>query len=163
MRIVIDSNVQELTRSLNYASRGVLMEFIDRYLGRGAQEVAREARRRAPKAFSTLTHAIKTRRIGQADYKVTAGTMYSRPLEEGSRPGGLPRPVSLYYWIRTKRIKPRDPKMDERDLAFAISRSIYKKGTPAQPFMLPALEAKSDRLRILMQQGIAAGLRKLER
>lgn len=161
MRLVIDSNAQDIYESLEAGSRGLLMKFVDREIKRGALELAREARARAPKAFSTLTQSITMRHRGVADYEVTAGTDYAVAVEKGTGPGARPKPMRLYYWIRVHGIKPRDERMDERDLAFAISRSIFRKGTRSRPFMGPAFDAKRDRLRELMQRGVASGLQEM--
>lgn len=128
-------------------------------LERGGQEVAREARSNAAKAFSTLTNAIQVRMVSDTEVHVIAGTDYARAVEEGTGPGGAPSFQSLLDWIKVKGITPNDPKMDTKDLAFLIGRKIRGTGTPARPFMSPALETKTSRLNQLLNQGVYNGLK----
>lgn len=106
--------------------------------------VARDARRNAPKATSQLTNSIRPRRITPLHGVVKAGTDYAEAVETGTGPGGSPPIADLLQWIRVKRIEPRDPSMDQMDLAFVIADSIVAKGTPAQPFMAPAIDSNRD-------------------
>lgn len=111
-------------------------------LSRSALEIARSARRHAPKAHSILTNSINSRvtvRDDLAEAIVFAGTDYARMVERGSGPGGRPPVRTLLRWLRVKRIVPHDPDMDQTDLAFALARSIARRGTRRHPFMAPAL------------------------
>lgn len=158
MKIQITHNAREVQRALRKKPRQV-MAALDSKMHRGALEVSREARRNAQKAFSTLTNAIHVYRHGQADYSVFAATDYARMVEEGTDPGGMPSDQTLEDWIKVKGITPSDPSMDLDDLVFLLGRGIHEHGTPAQPYMEPALEAKRDRLAELMHQGVQQGLR----
>lgn len=158
MRIQISHNAPEVRRAIQKKPAAVRRQ-VDKKLGRGAQEVAREARRNAPKADSLLTNSVHVFRHGEGDYSVFAGTDYALPVEEGTGPGGSPPDQTLADWVRVKGITPADPDMDMDDLVYVIGRSIRESGTPAQPFMAPALEAKRDRLAQLVRQGTAEGLR----
>lgn len=156
--IRIDSNGEQVLVQVSETLRR-LPDEVDRAIGRGAQEVAVEARGGAPKAFSTLAQSILVRREGQADYSVIAGARYARYVEKGTGPGGKPPLQALRDWIRIKRIEPADPTMDREQLAHLLQRSIAKRGTRAQPFMQPALEAKLPRIRELLEQAVTRGLR----
>lgn len=158
MRIQITHNSEAVQKAVRQRPNQV-MRALDRKLERGAHEVAREARRMAPKAFSQLTNAIHIFRHGRADFSIFAATNYAKAVEEGASGGGIPSHQSLLDWIKVKRITPRNPEMDADDLAYVIGRSILAKGTPAQPFMQPALNSKRDRLHELVSQGLAEGLR----
>lgn len=139
MRLTISTNAHALaTRFGRWPSRA--MEAVDAEFSRGAQLIARDMKRGAPKAFSILTNAIRVLRNGMADYSAVAGTDYSVMPETGTGPGGNPPVQALKDWIRVKRITPRDPHMDVDDLAFVIGRSIRRKGTPKQPYAQPALD-----------------------
>ncbi|MEY2634049.1 MAG: hypothetical protein RIR00_2703 [Pseudomonadota bacterium] len=134
---------------------------IDSAMGRAAQEVAREGKRLAPKAFSTLTNAIIASRIGPGSWMARAGTQYARYVEEGTRRGGWPPRQTLTDWVRVKRIVPHTPGMSDERLVAVIRRSIAAKGTPAQPFMAPALEGRVDRIRQLIEDAVTAALGRL--
>ena len=158
MKVQISHNAREVRQAIAKKPRAV-MAALDRKMGRGAQEVAREARRGAPKAESLLTNSIHVFRHGEADYSVFAGQEYAPYVEGGTGPGGTPPDQSLEDWIRVQGITPRDPDMDMDDLVYVIGRSIREHGTPAQPFMGPALDKTRDRLAVLHAQGVAEGLR----
>ncbi|MCB1788329.1 MAG: hypothetical protein KDJ33_18885 [Gammaproteobacteria bacterium] len=110
---------------------------------RGIGVIARDARRLAPKAFSTLTNSIIATLVDPLAGEVAPGVDYARMVEEGTGPGGQPPLQSLVDWIRVKGIDPVNPEMDARDLAFVMARSIAARGTPAQPYLVPSLDRNS--------------------
>ncbi len=124
-------------------------------VGRTVLEVARTARRRAPKATSRLVNAIGGIQTAPLEGLVLAATDYAQAVEDGTgvygetgTPSGRMPPVAnILDWIRVARILPDDPDMDQADLAFVIARNIARSGTPAQPFMEPAFERHRDRFR----------------
>ena len=156
--IAITSTIDQVTIDLGKRANGLSVG-IDRAIGRGAQEVAREAKAKAPKAFSTLTQAIIATRESPGTHIVTAGTRYARYTEEGTGPGGIPPLQAMKDWIRVKRIVPRDPNMSQDQLAHVIRRSITRRGTPDQPFLRPALADKIPRIRELVIAAILAETR----
>jgi hypothetical protein len=79
--------------------------------------------------------------------------------KDRSSPAPAPPRRSILDWIRVKRITPNDPDMSDDDLAFVIARSIVRKGTPAQPYLEPALRSKTNRIYDLVRQGAERGLR----
>lgn len=138
---------------------GVIERHVDRGAGRGAQEVAREMKRAAPKALNTLNLSVLPSRLGWAHYQVAPRVNYADMVERGTGPGGHPPVRSLLDWIAVKRIAPSDPNMSERDLAWAMARSIAMHGTPARPFAAPTAEQMESRVLALVRAGIADGLR----
>jgi len=130
-----------------------------RGVGRALQELAREAKRRAPKAASTLTNSIRAIHPTPLAGAVASGVAYARYVEEGIRPGSWPPEQDLMEWIRTKGLVPDDPSMDREDLAYVIARAIHRRGIPAQPFMAPTYEAKRDRVEQILRRSTAEGLR----
>lgn len=125
-------------------------------ISRIVADIGRTARRTAPKATSQLTNSIQARRITPLHGVVRTGTAYADPVEHGSglqgpNPGaraGFPPVTDLLQWVRVKQIVPRDPRMDEFDLAYVIARSIAQKGTPPQPYLGPAVDAhRADAVR----------------
>jgi len=141
--LTIDSD--RLQRALTRAPRVLAVE-MNKAVARTVQEMARSARRHAPKAFSHLVNSIGAVQVSPLEGLVVAGMDYARMVEEGTGPqgpqardgGGFPPVQHILDWIRVKRIVPDDPGMDQRDLAFAIARGIARKGTPPHPFMAPA-------------------------
>lgn len=151
---------------------GLVTRHVDEHLGRGAGEVAREAKLRAPKLFSTLTKTIHASRVGPMHWRVVVSANYARAVEEGTGPAAgkkryYPNPESLrqyieqapsmrrHKWSRGKR-KLEQQRLDIWLRSRALAWHIYNRGTKAQPFMAPALAAKRSRLFELVGQGVAA-------
>ncbi len=155
MRIV--DNCQRIFNSLNSRPAIVLAE-VDKQLSRGRMELARLARAKAAKADSTLTQSIRSKRKGVGLYEVIAGANNARYVEEGTGPGGWIPKESLQDWIQAKGITPNDPDMTKEDLAHIIQRSIFNKGTPAQPYFRPAYDEMKPRLHQLVAFGVSKGL-----
>ncbi|SCX40416.1 hypothetical protein [Nitrosospira sp. Nsp1] len=148
------------------------------FLSRGAQDVARDARSRAPKLFSTLTNSIMAARVGPLHWRVSPSVNYAVYAEEGTGPAAgqaryYPNPDSLLQYLRLapsyRRFKlgPRDSRKrgeQELDLWFRARQmawAIYTKGTKAQPFMRPAANAMQSRVFALLNEGVDAGLREV--
>lgn len=156
-QVSITVDDKEVRRAFRVAP-SVMVKHIEQQQARGAHELAREMKFRAPKAFSTLANSIHATRAGELHYVVAPGVKYAPFVEEGSRPGGAPSLGAMIRWVRVKRLSSvRYP--DDRDLARAIIHKIRARGTPAQPFARPATEAKESRLIALMEQGVESGLR----
>lgn len=121
---------------------------IERMLGfaieRGAQEVGREARQLAPKAFSTLTNSIRAQRLTALHYFVAPGVNYAPWVEGGRMPmRRMPPKGSLVAWIQRKL---GVPEKEASRLEFVIARAIKRRGIQPQPYMRPAYEAKKGRV-----------------
>ena len=63
---------------------------------------------------------------------------YARYVEFGRKPGKMPPPDILEAWAYKKF---RLSHKDARSMAWALARSIAKKGTKARPFFEPAVES----------------------
>lgn len=148
----------------------VMVRNVERYQSRGAEELAREARDRAPKAFSTLANSIRAYRVGEMHWRVSTGVNYAKAVEEGTPPGTMPNPTHLYAWIkqrsgigfsstRPRSAGRRSQYAEIRSRAFALARHIKHHGTRPQPYMEPARAAKESRILALMRQGVDAGRR----
>jgi len=158
--------------SLQISNRGLLQalsqgpEVLRKHLTlavlRSVMEIARSARRHAPKAFSTLTQSIKHQMIDPLTGEVAPHVDYAEMVETGTGPGGLPTDETMLRWIRVRHITPRDPTMTERDLAFVIARSIAAKGTPAQPYMAPALADNKARAERRINTAINSALKEMQ-
>ncbi len=139
----------------------LLEQHMRRAVLRTVMEISRDARQKAPKGFTTLTHAIKHRMPQPLVGEVVAGVDYAQMVEEGTGPGGYPGVQVMTDWIRVKNITPNDPSMDTRDLAFVMARSIAMTGTPAQPFMQPALDGNKAQAERRISQAIDNALREM--
>jgi hypothetical protein len=130
-----------------------------RAISRSLQEMARDARRNAPKGHSTLTNSINVAMVD--DFEGTAGPHvdYARMVEEETGAGGFPPQQSLLDWIKVKHIEPNDPQMSQEDLAFVIARSIAARGTEAQPYLQPAFDDNKARAEQRISDAIDQTLR----
>ncbi|MFZ5621171.1 MAG: HK97-gp10 family putative phage morphogenesis protein [Pseudomonadota bacterium] len=162
LELTVDS--RELQRAM-LASPAILGKHLTRAIERVTLEMARDARRRAPKAFSTLTNSINSAMVSPVEGLVFAGADYARLVEEGTRGGSGRQPPkdNLLDWIKVRRIQPDDPAMSQEDLAYVFARSIARKGTPAQPFMKPAYEANRVKAEQRIAKAIDAALAEIGR
>ena len=135
----------------------VMERAIDAKLWRGAEEVAREAKGNAPKAFSNLVNSIRAERIAPLHYQVVEGMNYGRAVEEGGKPHGVGSDKLIPWVERVLGVRGKEA----RDKAFLIARAIRRRGTRAQEYMKPAAEAKTSRLFELVNQGVDEGLREV--
>ena len=104
IRINIDS--QRVREAFAKAPQ-VMARNIEVRLSHGAEEVAREAKDLAPKAFSTLVNSIRAGRVGNLHYQVAPGVNYARPVEEGRKAGKQPGTATgtangLMEWVKRK-------------------------------------------------------------
>lgn len=136
---------------------------INKYLKAGISHagslVSREAREQSPKAETTLTHTIKSHRKGELQRMITSSMRYNAFVVQDTQPQGMPPIQSVLDWVRVKRIQPRNPKADQRDLAFMIARSIAEKGTEGNDFYDRAAEQTQDKVAQILKRSVDEGLR----
>jgi len=143
------------------ASPAILGRHMSLAIGRSVQEMARSAKRNAPKAFSTLTNAIGAIQSSPLEGLVVAGVDYARAVEEGTEGGAFPPVQNILDWIQVTKQVPDDPDMSQADLAYVIARSIAEHGTPAQPFMAPAFEDNKARAERNINNAINSALKEI--
>lgn len=168
MKITISGDVSGAVKSLEDYP-GLLRMNVIAALDRGAAEVAREARRLAPKAFTTLTNSIRAQTTGEFERTVAPGVNYAAYVEQGSgpaigKPRYMPNPVHLQAWVKLragiritgkKGSAQRRSQFDEiRDRAWALARYIQAHGTKPQPFMAPAAANKESRVKQLLANAV---------
>ncbi|MGI9278194.1 MAG: HK97-gp10 family putative phage morphogenesis protein [Endozoicomonas sp.] len=146
-----------LMRALEKAP-GALFKHLKKSVSRGGSEAAREAKRRAPKAHSTLVNSIRSVRDGDLSALVAPHTDYAGFVNDGTEPGGFPSLQAIKDWLSVKNISPRNPKHDLDDLAYMVSRSIARKGTPPQPFIDDTADKIKPRVEQLMRQAVTNSL-----
>jgi hypothetical protein len=144
-------------------------------LERGAQEIAREARGRSPKAFSHLVNSISVYREGDlalsvrpgkisapwGDLSVRPGMNYAPWVEGGRMPMRKTGTQNgLLEWIRLKVDPTAEGKKLDR-LGYVIARAISRRGIQPQPFMQPALEMKRARVVELADAAMRAAVNEI--
>ena len=122
---------------------------------RGALEVTREARRNAPKAFSTLINSINATQIGELHWRVQPGVNYAAAVEDGRKKGKQPGTANgLMEWVRQKTGLQGRP-LDRA--TFAIARAIGQRGIKPQPYIQPAVVSKESRVIELVRLSVERG------
>lgn len=152
----------------------VMVRHVDGALGRGAGEIAEEAKRRAPKSLSQLTNSIISAKVDDLTYEVRAGTLHAAYVEQGTgpaagRPKYYPDPDNLIVYLMTHpKARRFDWKRSERGRleqemslvrrAQAFAWWIYQHGTKAQPYMAPAVEMKRGAVEVYVRQAVDRGI-----
>ena len=151
---------------------GVLKKHLKPAISRSILEMARGARRNAPKAQSVLTNSILTRMSLDGLEGIARPTAnYGQAVEEGTgrygpsgqASGKLPPVDAIQDWIDVKNIEPDDPTMTQEDLAYLIARSIAMRGTPAQPYLYPSFRQHKAAAARRIDGAIAAAIREVQR
>lgn len=84
---------------------------------------------------------------------------YGRYVNEGRRPGAKMPPVQpILEWIRVRRI--RTPQYTQPQLAWAIAKSISKKGIKPTPFIENSIEFALTNFQDEIRAGLVEGLTK---
>ena len=119
-------------------------------LSQMGQAVRREAVQRAPVGVSGGGGGLRGSIVVQVERgpipleaRVGPTVAYGAPVEFGSRPH-MPPVSALIDWVRLKAA--RGAPNPER-IAWAIARTIARRGTRAQPYMRPGLRAARVRIR----------------
>ena len=163
MAIEITFNDQGMAAALEKAPERLAWH-LDLKLRRFGEELARAMKRKAPKAFTTLTNSIKVDPDGPLAYRIGPHVAYAWWVENGRPPGGKMPPINaLIDWIKVKHLQPFAARMDERDLAFVIGRRMQQRGIKGQPFVTPFATDVMWRQRgdELMAEGMDAWLAEL--
>lgn len=75
---------------------------------------------------------------------------YWKYLEYGRRPGKMPPVDKILEWINVRKILPRNnKKLPQKSLAFAISKSIAKKGIPATHLLQKSMNSFDFKHKVL--------------
>lgn len=75
---------------------------------------------------------------------------YWKWLEYGRRPGKMPPVDKILEWINVRKVLPRNnKKLPQKSLAFAISKSISKKGLPATHLLQKSMSSFDFKNKVL--------------
>jgi len=159
--------MRELNFELNHsgldeafrAAPDILNKHLKAGISTAGSLVSRVARDEAPKAETTLTHSIKSQKVGELQRMITSSLRYNAFVTRGTDAQGMPPIQSVLDWVRVKRIQPKYPKADQLDLAFMIARSIAKNGTPGNDFYDRAAEQTQDKVADILKRSVNDGLR----
>ena len=159
MELIVDSNALQ---AAILKAPDKLEKRLNQAISRSVSEIARSARRRAPKAFSVLTNSINDRMVSPLEGLVAPGTNYAEAVEKGTgvygpagqASGKLPPVENILDWVRLVGIQPREPDMDQDDVAWLIARKIATTGTKPQPYLQPAYDENREKTERRINQAI---------
>jgi len=137
-----------------------VMRELGRGTSRAAQKVARQQRRNAPKAHSTLTNSIRSARTGSLERIVGPTVAYAEDVINPISRQPRPPEQSILDWIKVKGIQPRVPGMPLEVLAGLIARKIERRGTPENTFLDDTAEQMTDRVQELLMGSAFKALQK---
>lgn len=158
---------------------GVVEKWLEGAIARGAMEIARLGRDKAPKLFSTLTNSIRYERLEALHYRVATGVNYARAVEEGTGPAAgharyYPNPDSLldylttapskrgFNWARKGSGKREAQRYDLWWRSRALAWHIYQHGTKAHPYMGPAADEGEPIVRLLARNAVASAIQEAQ-
>jgi len=152
-RISIDS--KQVLEGLKKAPAQVERN-VELALDRAGLELTRRARELAPKSFSTLVNSIRMVVLGRLKRLIAPGTNYALSVELGRKPGKQPGTGNgLQEWVKQKTGLTGKPL---ESATYLIARSIARKGIKPKPYMQPAAEQMTARIRELVAAGVERGL-----
>lgn len=139
----------------------VIRRYVDGAVRRGAEEIAVEEKRLAPKSLSNLVNAIHVAPSGDLAYAVRQGVAYAAHVILGTgpavgQPKYYPNPDNLLQYLTTsprargfdwakRGSKKRGGQENEiKRRAESFAWWIYQHGTKPQDFVSPAVLAKRD-------------------
>lgn len=158
----------------------VIERHVDHGMERGADELSRAARDNAARHdwLGTLRNSIHAEHPELMHYIVATGVNYARAVEEGTGPAAGQAPyfpdwTALIPYVRSHAMRGGEQLnksgssarfFQEREFenrAFQLARYISHHGTKPAPYMKPALTEKDARVRQLVRQSTAAGVREV--
>ncbi|WP_158117218.1 hypothetical protein [Vibrio cincinnatiensis] len=137
----------------------ILNQYLKQGIGTAGSLVSKVAREEAPKAQSTLTHTIRSHVVGELQRMITSSLNYNSWVVQDTGSQGMPPIQSILDWLKVKRIQPKTPKADQRDLAFMIARSIARNGTPANDFYERAADKTQDKVSEIINASVKMALK----
>lgn len=154
--VTIEHDFDGLAEYLGHASRESMKQ-ADLAMGRGAQEIARDAKQNAPKFLTTLANSILPRKVGELHHEVGTGMQYAAARELGTAPAWPDMSPGSDFRKWVERIT--GTKGDEADRkAFLLGRRLSRKGTEASEYMRRAYDDNIDRIEARISGAIGKGL-----
>lgn len=150
----LNMNFDEFARELNRVCKEALANLGQRIISQAQTNLKRG--RNIATALLINSGAVKE----GADNTILAGfpTMYAYYLEFGRRAGKWPPFRFIYEWVRVKHMAADDD--EAQDIAYAIQRSIGRKGTKPHPFLRPAFEKNKRLYEQVIRKGAAKVMNK---
>lgn len=153
INIQVTSNIAGLKQAARKAP-AKFDEAYDRLARRAAGEVAVRAKNEAPQADVNLANSLNSQRITLGQWVAGTGQQYAPKVEQGSKGGAFVPLQTMFEWVKRKQLVSRNPNVSQHVLAFMIQRSIFQKGTKANPFMQRTATAMQSRVQQIFDDGL---------
>lgn len=141
------SAIMELGKEFGEISSSVLEGNVQQGAYIAGAAIQSEARKLVPVDTGALRISIENSAgtSPSGGYLVTVGPTqpYGKDIELGREPGTYVSPAALTKWAKKRGLNP-----------YAVSRAILNKGSPAQPFMFPAADAKQNSIVDILAQAV---------
>lgn len=139
------SEIIGLGESFNNISRSVLDENVKQGLVIAGADVQSTARGLVPVDTGALRISIASNVKEGTSLSAEVGPTqpYGKEIEFGRKLGTYVSPNALMGWAKRKGLNP-----------YAVSKSIMKKGSPAQPFLFPAADSQLDNVLKIITQAV---------
>lgn len=149
----LDMNIKQFERELLTVAKDALKNLGQRIIS-DAQNTLRR-KKNIGTGLLINSGAVKTK-----GDQVMAGfpTLYAYYVEFGRRAGKFPPFRYIYEWVRVKHFATDDK--EAKTIAYAIQKSIGKKGTRPHPFLKPAYEKNKPLLAQILKKAAAKVMNK---
>lgn len=150
----LNMNFNEFARELNLVCKQALANLGQRIISQAQTNLRRG--RNVATSLLINSGAVKE----GADNTILAGfpTIYAYYVEFGRRAGKWPPFRFIYEWVRVRHMAADDD--EAQDIAYAIQRSIGRKGTKPHPFLRPAFEKNKRLYEQVIRKGAAKVMNK---
>lgn len=136
----------EMPQKLHWA----LARAVARTAQEGAVEMKQELARQRIAARSTLINSVKADKVDDLTWTLGPHVSYARAVFEGRKPGGkMPPWQAIQDWAKARRIG------SDRGTAWAIARSIQRRGIRGRDYVTPVVDRARARLADLGAAAIA--------
>jgi hypothetical protein len=116
----------------------------------GAVDMKQELARQRIAARSTLINSVKADKVDDLSWTLGPHVSYARAVFEGRQPGGkMPPWQAIQDWAKARRIG------SDRGTAWAIARSIQRRGIRGRDYVTPVVDRARARLAELGAAAIA--------
>ncbi|END5526333.1 hypothetical protein ABMC86_001973 [Vibrio vulnificus] len=154
----IDIDISALDEAFRTAPE-LLAKHLRSGLDHAGMRVQKAAQLEAPQADGLLVKTIESLVISDLRRMITSSANYNSLVVQETGHQGMPPLQSVLDWVKVKRIQPKTPNTDQRDLAFMIARSIARNGTPADDFYDRAAEQTQDKVSDILNASVKMALK----
>jgi HK97 gp10 family phage protein len=150
------SGLKEFQKGITNAQSGNMQKHFSSAMEDSVRTIASRAKRNAPSFRGDLQISIKgiVERWNKGIVGTPRSMRYARYVEEGTRPHYVPA-RALFAWAKFKG--------KGVGFAYAVAKTIEKKGSKAHPFLKPAFESEQNQVLKFFNRAIELTLKDIGR